>query len=232
MKPKILFVDDDRVLTELAVKTLQDEYEIYTANNGIDALEFLRNLKFDIVVTDINMPIMSGEDLLTAIKGDYPDIEVIIITVYPTVTTAISTMKLGAYDYVIKPVDFKILSEKIRRSLEKRKLVLELETEKQLHNKVLTLFNDLQDLFISTIETLAEVIEQKDAYTSGHCERIRENSLRVGRNLGLNSFELRDLEYASLLHDIGKISIPERILMKEGKLTDEEFEIMKTHSTK
>lgn len=230
---KILLVDDDKSIRELAKKILAKEgYEIQTANNGSEAISSLRKSRFDLVITDLSMPIMSGEDLLTVIKADFPETEVVVITTFPTIDTAVSTLKLGAYDYIIKPINFELLLSVINRVVERKKLINELKNEKQLREKVLSLFENVQDLFLSTVKSLAEVIEAKDAYTMGHCERIREYSLLIGKKLNLTIDEMRDLEYASLLHDVGKITIPESILNKPGRLTDEEFAIIKTHSVK
>ncbi|OGS21162.1 MAG: hypothetical protein A2252_05125 [Elusimicrobia bacterium RIFOXYA2_FULL_39_19] len=230
---RILFVDDDKMLRELAKKILTREgYEVQTASNGADAVNYLRKLPFNTVVTDIHMPIMSGDELLTIIKSDYPETEVIIITTFPTIDTAVSTMKLGAYDYIIKPINFDLLLTTIAKVNERKKLLNELKNEKQLRETIMSLFESTQDLFISTIKSLAEVIEAKDAYTYGHCERIRDNSLLIGKTFNFSTDEMRDLEYAALLHDVGKIAIPEAILNKPGILNETESEIFKTHTTK
>jgi len=229
----ILIVDDDRTIRDLVKKILAKEgYQVQSANNGADAVSQLRKSSFDVVITDLSMPIMSGEDLLTIIKSDFPDTEVIVITTFPTINTAVNTLKLGAYDYIIKPFNFELMFSVIRRVFERKKLFDELKNEKQMREKMLSLFENVQDLFLSTIKSLAEAIEAKDAYTLGHCERIREYSLLVGKKINLPADEMRDLEYAALLHDVGKIAIPEAILNKQGELSDRESEIIKTHTLK
>src|SRR3989339_1108209 len=231
---RILVVDDDQSIRELAKKILSKEgFSVEHANNGSEAVSLLRKSRFDLVITDLSMPVMSGEDLLAVVKADYPDTEVIVMTTYPTIDTAVNTLKLGAYDYIIKPFNFDLMLSVINRVLERKKLFSELKNEKLLREKTISLFEDVYDLFLSTIKSIAEAIEAKDTYTHGHCERIREFSLLIGKKLNLNSDETRDLEYAALLHDVGKIAIPEAILNKPGKmLAADELEILKTHTIK
>ncbi|MFN3966729.1 MAG: HD domain-containing phosphohydrolase [Endomicrobiia bacterium] len=230
---KILFVDDDLSLLEFARKVLTDAgYEIEVAKNGIEALQQARKQKFDLIITDLQMPVMSGEELIKAIKSDYADTDIIVLTVYPTVDSAIKTLKLGVYDYILKPFNVETMTAQIERVFNRRKLLNELKTEKQLKEKITMLFEDMQDLFLSTIKSLSEAIEAKDKTTYGHCERLRDYSIRIGKKLNFTVDEIKDLEYASLLHDVGKIAIPESILSKPGKLTKEEFDIVKTHSIK
>jgi len=230
---RILFVDDDLSLREFAKKILTDAgYEVEIAKNGAEALELVRKMRFDVVITDLQMPVMSGEELIKAIKSDYIDTEIIVLTVYPTVDSAIKTLKLGVYDYLIKPFNIDTLNAQLERVFNKKKILEELKTEKQLREKVTFLFEDMQDLFLSTVKSLAEAIEAKDKLTYGHCERIRNYSVRLGKKFNLTSDEIKDLEYASLLHDVGKIAVPESILSKPGKLTKKEYDIVKTHPVK
>ncbi len=230
---KILFVDDDVSLRELAKKVLADAgYDIEVAKNGLEALELVRKQSFDLLIVDLKMPVMSGKELIKTIKSEYNDIDIIVLTIYPTIDSAVETLKLGVYDYMLKPFNIETIKMQIERVFNKRKLQEQLNTEKGLKEKIKILFEDMQDLFLSTIKSLAEAIEAKDEITFGHCERIRNYSVKIGQKINLTSDQMKDLEYASLLHDVGKIAIPESILFKPGKLTEEEYDIVKTHSVK
>ncbi|MEW6558385.1 MAG: response regulator, partial [Elusimicrobiota bacterium] len=181
---------------------------VNTATNGKNALEILRELNIDVVITDLNMPVMGGNDLLNVIKNDYPSTEIIIITAMPTVDSVINILKSGASDYIVKPINFDLLLTNLKKIFDKKELLSKLNTEKVLKEKISSLLDDYQDLFISTIKSLSEAIEAKDIHTQGHCERISNNSIAIAKKLSLHFDEIRDIQFAALLHDVGKIAIP------------------------
>jgi putative two-component system response regulator len=233
VKPKILFVDDDKGLVQLSKKILEKAgYDVLVSFNGSDALEILRKNQSAVIICDINMPILDGNELIKIVRSDYPETDIIAITALPSVQTALETIKNGAADYIVKPINFDFLVNLINKILEKRILLDKLNNEKTMREKFSNLFNDYQDLFLATIKSLSEAIEAKDQITHGHCERICENAVTIAKKLKLSSQEINDIQYASLLHDVGKIAVPESILLKPSKLTEREFEIIKSHPYK
>jgi HD-GYP domain-containing protein (c-di-GMP phosphodiesterase class II) len=139
-------------------------------------------------------------------------------------------MKLGAYDYVIKPVDLNILMLSVNRALEKRRLVLENKSyQLHLEEKVQQQTEKIRESFFNSIMSLAIALEAKDEYTKGHSERVTFSAVAVARGMGLADDVVDKIRLASLVHDIGKIGVEEAILRKPGKLTDEEYRHVMGH---
>jgi len=227
---KILIIDDDREIDQIISKSLiAEKFQPKIAFDGQMALNLLKQEQFDIILLDLKLPLYSGEELLKIIKTSYPYSDVIIITAYGSIQSAVESMKCGAYDYILKPINIDLLIMTIKRCIEKRRLFEQLTDEKKLFQKVSELYENLNDLFFGTLKSLGDIIEAKDAYTGGHCERISKYSNIIAENIGLSNEKKSVLRYAALLHDIGKISIPENILAKPGKLTESEFNLIKLH---
>ena len=378
-KAKILVVDDEESLREICREALTETgYEVREAQNGREALEILRKERdIDIVLSDLNMPEMDGMSLIDYIKRHNLDVELVVMTGFGTIETAVEVMKKGALDYIPKPFYLNHLLVKIESALKRRKekkqrerldkLVQILKLNKELNAKLemsallneflfhvertfdpdgtviflkngkdfhparvrglfkkqvamlrrikdITLYLILKDfkslLYIpgkienedlrvrglldgishqlllspliskggvlgcvclvreldkmgfndddmqlltvfasqtaaiienaqlygrvlemnrEVIRSLAKAVEAKDSYTKGHSDQVAYYSVKLGRSLGLTSEELDELHWSGIVHDVGKIGIPDDILNKPGKLTDEEFEIMKRH---
>jgi response regulator RpfG family c-di-GMP phosphodiesterase len=229
----ILIVDDEPTVRSVVSKVLSDAgYNTFPALNGYAALNILSKEKIDLAVIDIKMPILDGEDLLRAIKSKYPDIEVIMITAYATIESAVECLKQGAYDYILKPLNLDTLTNTVNRCMGKQILLKELSNEKKLRKKMTRLYDQMDELFWGTVRSLADTIELKDIYTAGHCERMRKYALMIADSITLDKAERKDLEYAAILHDIGKIAIPEKILLKPGKLSDDDWQIVRQHPLK
>lgn len=231
MPVKMLVVDDDRNMLSLVDRTLKIQgITPMLAADGETAINMLKEHKFDIVLLDLRLPVLPGEEIFKIIKIRYPATDVIIMTAYATVESAIQTLKKGAYDYLVKPTTIDNIWLTIKRCIEKRELFEQLSTEKKMFSKISELYDRLDDLFIGTVESLGDVIEAKDVYTGGHCERMNRYSSIISEKIGLPESARSSLRYAALLHDIGKIAVPEAILLKPEKLTDNEFDIMKKHT--
>jgi len=241
----ILIVDDDQVIRDLLAEGLSGSgYRCETACNGAESLRKLRVSSFDLVVSDIDMPEMDGVQLLQEIKKTHPDTEIIMLTGVVDVDTAIQSMRLGAYDYLTKPFNLAEVRITVERALEKRRLIQEnREYQRTLEAKVAErtaelsrknreveeLFDRLKSSYQTTLETLATALDTRDTETLGHSLRVASYTVAVARRMGVVEPELTDIYRGALLHDVGKIGIPDAILRKPDKLTPEEWVEMRKH---
>ena len=232
--PKILIVDDEATITNLFEISLHEE-GFYTeiANCGKDALEMFKRCEYDVVVTDIMMPDINGVNLVEDIKKMKPETAVIVITGYPSVDTATEFIRLGAHDYLTKPLDPDVIISTINRVWSKRLLELqkeELLKQVQSTNYLLSETNlRLKDINIEAIRMLARACEVRDEDTGNHVLRIDYYTTALAREMGLNESFIDNIGPSSVLHDIGKIHIPDFVLKKEGPFTVEDRGIMKKH---
>ncbi len=235
--PRILIVDDEREITEILADLLSEEYECLKAGSAEQALDFLNDGEFQLVISDITMPGMSGLEMIPHVKQISPDTVVVMISGMQTVESAIGALRLGAFDYLMKPFDLRQVEAVVKRALEYHDLVVakrryENHLEELVEQRTVELdraLNSLEGAYRSTLKALTAALETRDSETHGHSERVVSYSLRLGREYGLNSEQMKSLEFGSLLHDIGKIGVPDSILRKPAKLTDEEWERMREH---
>jgi putative nucleotidyltransferase with HDIG domain len=229
---KILVVDDLSASRQIIIRKLTSEgYHCEEATDGQAALEKLVVGEFGLVLLDITLPGQSGMEVLREIVGRFPDISVIMITSRNDAETVIETMKIGACDYIIKPVNLNELPIRIRRALDQRRLEVEnKEYRLRLEEKVKEQTEKIHSAFLNSITSLAFALEARDKYTSGHSQRVSKIALLICRRLGLPQDYVEKVTLAGLVHDIGKIGIKESILMKEGLLTHEEYSHIMAHS--
>jgi putative two-component system response regulator len=232
MNETILVVDDEQLVRDMLARRLESRgFNCLTADAGHRALELISGDSISLVLLDISMPDMSGLDVLNRIKVSHPDTMVIMVTAVVDINTAIKAMTSGAYDYLIKPIETEILYISVTRALERRNLTMEnKEYQQKLEQKVWEQTREIQKSVINTVTALANALEAKDKYTRGHSERVTDIAIKIARHLALTDSDIDKIRLAGLLHDIGKIGVREDILDKPGKLTDEEFEQVKTHS--
>ena len=235
--PRILIVDDEAEITEILADLLSGEYECIRAGSAEQALGLLREHQFQLVISDITMPGMSGLEMIPHVKEFSPDTVVVMISGMQTVESAIGALRLGAFDYVMKPFDLRQVEAVVKRALEHYDLVAakqryENHLEELVEQRTAELdraLNSLEDAYRSTLKALTAALETRDSETHGHSERVVSYSLRLGSEYGLNSEQMKALEFGSLLHDIGKIGVPDSILRKPAKLTEEEWVRMREH---
>lgn len=236
-RPRILIVDDESEITAILTDLFEGDHDCATAGSAEEAMELLRKGEFELVISDITMPGMSGLDMIPHVKTMSPNSVVVMISGMQTVESAIGALRLGAFDYVMKPFDLRQVEAVVKRALEHQELIVakqryEDHLEELVEQRTAELdqtLNSLEDAYRSTLKALTAALETRDLETHGHSERVVTYSLRLGREFGLDSKRMKSLEFGSLLHDIGKIGVPDLILRKPAKLTEEEWVLMREH---
>ncbi len=234
----VLIVDDDWQVREVLHEIfLSAGYHCLLAADGREGLDIFRASRPPLTVTDLKMPHMDGIQLLQSVLAADPDAAVIVLTGAADVKTAIDSLKFGAYDFIMKPVNVDELVIAAERALERRQLLierreyqayLELRVEEATRD-LQSAFRELQDTYRSTLEALGSALDTRDVGTESHSRRVHGYSLATARQYGMPEDGLTDLAHGVLLHDIGKIGIPDAILLKPGPLTPEEWKVMRTH---
>ncbi|MFH0960139.1 MAG: HD domain-containing phosphohydrolase [Pseudomonadota bacterium] len=231
LSDKILIVDDETEIATMVGELLSVAgYECFTANSGEAALKTLRQREFGLVVTDIMMPGMSGIDLLIEIKKSFPNVAVIMVTGLDDRKMAIHTLELGAYGYIIKPFNRNEILINVVSALERRRLSLfSHEYETSLKMEVEERTRDVHDREEEIIFRLIAATRYRDDETGAHVKRIGLYAAEMARGLGWSDSAINDIRLGAPMHDLGKIGVPDEILLKKGKLEPAEFEIIKTH---
>jgi cyclic di-GMP phosphodiesterase len=214
MTGKILIVDDDAMARRALEALLRREgFEVREAGDGPTALKACAEFRPDMILLDILMPGMDGFEVCRKIKAT-PETRltpVVLITGLSATEDRIKGINAGAEDFLSKPIDFNELLARTRSLLKLKQYTDELE------NAETVLF------------TLAESIEARDPYTRGHCERLAETSVRLGERVGIPDEHIKALRWAGIVHDIGKVAVPDAILLKPGPLTSEEMSLIRKH---
>jgi putative nucleotidyltransferase with HDIG domain len=238
VEDRILIVDDEEMICNLLARRLTREgYSCVTTHSGKEALHHFYKDSFSLIISDIKMPEMDGIELLKKVKAVHPDMLMIMVTAYPEIDLALEAMRLGAYDFIIKPADLELVILSVKKALEKKRLEEELEVyhknlEKLVEERTTKLqlaYRTLKKAYFDSVKVLAEAIDAKDPYTRGHSDRVRRMSLRIATLLGFTEERLEILEYGALLHDMGKIGIKDEILRKPGPLSPEEYQTIQEH---
>ena len=211
---KVLVVDDyEPNLRGLGQLLEHADYTVFTATNGLDALEIVKTERPDLVLLDVLMPGISGLDVCTEIKRNEETrlTPVVLISGTHERQTRVAGLNAGADDFLNKPVDPEELQARVRSLMRLKRVTDDLESA--------------ESLFL----TLGRIIEARDPCTEGHCERLAHHATALGKHLHLGQADLDALYRGGFLHDIGKIGIPDRVLLKKGRLTRKEYELMKRH---
>lgn len=242
MKNVILVVDDDKTNLSLAQRILGPQYRIAASNSGTASLKYLERHRPDLILLDINMPEMNGFEVMERLRSDsrLKTIPVIFLTADALAETEIKCFRMGAMDFVTKPFVPDILLSRVSKTIEldqyRHKLEAMVDTQAQKIMESSMRLNRIQD---SVVVGMANLIESRDGSTGKHVKNTQNYVRMIATELlsrGLFTEELtpayiEDLCKAAPLHDVGKIKIPDAILQKPGRLTPEEFETMKLHTT-
>ena len=228
-----LVVDDDAQVRHSLARVIQAHgLATLEASSGVEALAILeREGEIPLAISDIHMPEMDGVTFLRQALERYPDMAIVMLTGVAEVTTAVECLKLGALDYISKPVLIDEVRARVDKALEKRELVLQNRFyQEHLESRVRDLDRRNKQSVINGVQMLVHALEAKDAYTSGHSTRVSRYAVKTAVQLGFTGDRLEHLRLGGELHDIGKIGTREDILNKPGPLTPDEFEHIKGHT--
>ena len=236
-RARVLVADDEPEIRDVLVDLLSPAYECVAVGSAEEALLSLHQKAYDLVISDIMMGGMSGIEMIPHALKMSPDTVVIMISGVQTVESAINALRAGAFDYVMKPFDLQHVEAAVARALthhtlrvEKRRYETYLEEMVEQRTAELdTALRSLGDAYRTTLKALTAALETRDSETHGHSERVVNFSLRLGREMNLDAEQLRSLEFGSLLHDIGKIGVPDAILRKPAALSESEWVRMREH---
>ena len=242
---RILVVDDDDATRDLLAHLAQaGGRRVAVASDGGEALLRLDDFAPHVVISDIYMPFLDGVELLQAIKTASSDTEVVLVTGAIDTGLARAAIRGGAADYIVKPIQPEELEVVIARALEKARLRIEnrahRETLEQLveertlqlvarNRQVEQLLGHLEDAYQTTLDALAAALDLRDNETHDHSARVAAYSVRLGEEMGLDAAALRALRQGAILHDVGKIAVPDAILHSSEQLSEEQWEHMRRH---
>lgn len=238
---RILVVDDEANVRTMIGATLEHHHHhVHLASNGREALEMLSRDAFDAVLTDIVMEDGSGLALLERIRSQYPHLPVIMVTAVHDIGVAIDAMRRGAFDYLLKPFEREHLVASVHRALEHTQQMTENRSYQESLERIVMArtemlrqaMQDLEHSYDITLEALGDALDLKDAETEGHSKRVTAYTIALARAMGLGPDEIKTIARGAFLHDIGKMAIPDQILLKPGPLTEAEQEIMREHCTR
>ncbi len=234
-KPLILAVDDDEINLLLMEKILGPDVEIATRRDGSEALDYLAANSVDLVLLDYVMPDMNGLEVLKHMKqsrAEMKNVPVIILTADVDMDLETEVFRAGAVDFIRKPFVPMAMQERVRRVLQNEYLKHNLQREVIRQTKIARdQTAATARLFDETMLALAETVDAKDAYTQGHSLRVADYARRIAALANHSPRQQYDIYCMGLLHDIGKIGIPDSILNKPSRLTDEEYAVIKSHTT-
>lgn len=237
-KARILIVDDDPMVTGLVAQhlTLQG-YDCVSRYTVADAIVLLHSERFDAILSDLRMPGGSGMGLLDHARRYQPQTAFILITGETDLQTGVEAMKRGASDYIAKPFELSTLTRCVSQSLEKKRLESEIEVYRSHLEEIVetrteelrSALSRVEETYDATLEALGAAVDLRDSQTEGHSARVTRYSLVIAQAMGCSPNELREIARGAYLHDIGKMSVPDGILLKKGKLTPDEQQIMESH---
>ncbi|MDD6036528.1 MAG: response regulator [Lachnospiraceae bacterium] len=233
-KETILVVDDDNMSITLVKKMLGLRYELVCVSSGRDALFYLRDNVPDLVLLDLHMPEMDGFQVMEKMRimEKVCDVPVLVLTADNDRETEVKIFKAGAMDYITKPYAPEVVIRRISRVIEWHHCRMSLQQEVDKKTAELRESNrKVTNLSTQVMLALTSAIDAKDKYTKGHSARVANYSRELARRMGKSAQEMNDIYFIALMHDIGKIGIPDSIINKPSRLTYAEYDLMKTHCT-
>lgn len=237
----ILVVDDEKAIRESISDFLEDTgCRPDTAANGREAVEMIRSKKYDAVIVDLNMPEMDGFEVLERVAPENPNMPIIVLSGVGVIDKAVEAIRKGAWDFLSKPISsFSVLQITLNRVFERARLRAENRLyrehlEEEVRRKTAQVIEMSRSLIAAQKEIilkLGDVVETRSHETGNHVQRVSEYTYLLSKLYGMTESEALDIKLASPMHDVGKIGIPDNILNKPGDLTEEEFDIIKTHTS-
>jgi len=236
--PAILVIEDEKCLINLISAILTTNgFTSDKASSIKEAITAISKKKYDIVFLDLRLPDGSGFEIMENIFDVYPETIVIVITGIHDLETALKSIRKGAYDYITKPFSICLFQERLNNAIDEWKsknfsLYYQEYLEKIVNKKTEELLKKdfkIEKVYDMTVYALGAALNLRYPETKEHCVRVTENAVNLGKRVNCTGQLLRDLKWGSYLHDIGKIGVPESILLKEGTLTHEEMSVIKKH---
>jgi cyclic di-GMP phosphodiesterase len=236
---RVLIVDDELTTRKLLAAMLEEAgVPCKTASSAEEALKILETESADAVLSDLQMPGTSGMAFLEEIRPQYPHLAFLMITGVDDIRVGIEAMKKGADDYLVKPLQMEIVMVGLERALGKKRLEQELdyyrrhleEMVKERTGQLATALSQVERSYEDTLRALGAAIDLRDSETAGHSRRVTLYSAKLAKELGASEQEQKTIAMGAWLHDIGKLAIPDAILLKPGALTEEEWAIMRSHA--
>ncbi len=235
---RVLVVDDDESVRDVISVLLKEEgYDCVVASGPEAALELATAEEIPLVISDMKMPGKDGLWLLEAFRDRFPDTSVIMLTGFGDTEAAVDCLRRGAVDYLLKPPKLTDLIRSIERALAKRRIELarkryQKKLERKVRDRTTELRNALKDISLTYQNTLLALVSALDAReheTSDHSQRVVQYTSAIAHRLSIKGLELDEIGRGALLHDIGKIGVPDAVLLKPGQLTPEEWVEMRKH---
>ncbi len=236
---RVLAVDDEPAASKLiAIMLPSPAFYCTTACNGEEALVVLQRERFDAVISDLQMPGISGLELLAQVRRTYPHMAFLVTTGVDDVDVGVQAMRCGADDYLVKPLRESAVLASLESALHKQHLEQQIENYRErLEEMVVERTGQLREAlrqvessYEDTLQALGAAIDLRDNETAGHSKRVCRYSIEIARAMGWSEKQLRSLARGANLHDIGKLGIPDGILLKPGPLTPEERSVMQRHA--
>ncbi|MCM1268234.1 MAG: diguanylate cyclase [Bacteroidales bacterium] len=226
MKKIILIVDDDRLTLATAQQLLEEQYRVVAVNSGKQAYKYLERHTPDLILLDINMPEIGGFEVMETLRKDprWCKIPVIFLTADRSAETETECFRVGANDFIAKPFEPNVILSRIRSTIELDGYRKDLQ--RRLDEKT----KEMERVTIQAIMTVANTVDAKDDYTKGHSMRVAAYSELLAQRLGWSEEEIQNIYYVAMLHDVGKIGVPDAVLNKPFMLTDLEFRLIKGHT--
>ena len=234
---RVLIVDDEPEIRNLLSDFLSDSYDCLQADSAESALAEINSRNFAVVISDVCMTGMTGLEMIPQIKAQSPETGVIVISGQQKLDDAIQALRAGAIDYILKPFDLFQVEKAVRLAAERFELKIikrryDLHLEELVAERTTELdraLDEVENSYRSTLKALVQALETRDFETHGHSERVVTFSLRLAYELNLDASEMRSLEFGAMLHDIGKIGVPDAVLRKPAALNESEWAKMRLH---
>ena len=225
---KIIAVDDEQgILDSLFIFMHRSGYTFKGITNPLEAIELVKNEHFDLMILDYLMEPVHGDKVVEEIRKFDKELYILLLTGHKDLAPPLETIRrLDIQGYCEKSDKFDQLLLLVESGIKSVKQMNEIQ---RINNELLDANEKLEKAYLDTVQTLRYTIEAKDPYTRGHSDRVSEYSILLGQELGLSDDQLKTLRVGGLFHDIGKIGIPDSILLKEAKLTDDEYSQIKNH---
>ncbi len=225
---KIIAVDDEMgIVDSLSIFLKRSGYNFIGVTDPMEAIERVKNEHFDLMILDFIMDPIHGDQVVEEIRKFNKELYILLLTGHKDLAPPLETIrKLDIQGYCEKSDKFDQLLLLIESGI---KSIAQMNEIKRMNAELADTYEKLEKAYLDSIQTLRYTVEAKDPYTRGHSDRVSEYSVLIGKKLGLSEKDMKTLQVGGLFHDIGKIGIPDSILLKEAKLTDDEYSEIKNH---